>query len=30
MNLEAASRPPFTPKDTTPQVPFGRYFCARS
>ena len=30
MNREAPSRPPFTPKDTTPQVPWGRYFRARS
>ena len=30
MNLVAASRPPFTPKDTTPQVPWGIYFLARA
>ena len=30
MNLDAASRPPFTPKETTPQVPLGMYFCARA
>ena len=26
----AASRPPASPKDTTPQLPFGRYFWARA
>ena len=26
MKREAASRPPFTPRETTPQVPSGRYF----
>ena len=30
MNFSAAARPPFTPKTTTPQVPLGRYFLARS
>ena len=30
INLVAASRPPFTPKDTTPQVPWGMYFWARA
>ena len=30
MNREAASRPPFTPKETTPQVPSGMYFFARA
>ena len=28
MKSSAALRPPFTPKDTTPQEPPGRYFCA--
>ena len=26
----AALRPPFKPKEMTPQVPFGMYFCASS
>ena len=30
INFSAAARPPFTPKMTTPQVPLGRYFLARS
>ena len=30
MNREAASRPPCTPKDTTPQLPWGKYFSARA
>ena len=30
IKASAALRPPFTPKDTTPQVPLGMYFCARS
>ena len=30
MNVSAASRPPATPKLTTPLAPFGRYFCASS
>ena len=30
MPSSAAFRPPLTPKLTTPQEPFGRYFCARS
>ena len=28
INFMAASRPPLTPKDTTPHTPLGRYFCA--
>ena len=30
INLIATSRPPFNPKDNTPQEPFGRYFLASS
>ena len=30
MNCSAAARPPVKPKLTTPQVPFGMYFFARS
>ena len=30
MSLVAAARPPLTPKETTPQVPRGMYFCARA
>ena len=30
MNRSAAARPPFTPKDTTPLAPRGRYFFASS
>ena len=30
MNTSAAARPPLGAKLTTPQLPFGRYFCASS
>ena len=30
IKVSAAFRPPFTPKDTTPQEPLGRYFRAVS
>ena len=30
MKTPAASRPPFSSKDTTPQEPWGRYFSARA
>ncbi len=30
MKVDAASLPPFSSKETTPQPPLGRYFCARS
>ena len=30
MKVLAASRPPFSSKDTTPQEPWGRYFSARA